>query len=157
MIKIGSGVGAGFVLNGRPFEGQHYGAGEIGHLVVDPSGPQCECGHRGCLETFLAVPNIVAALRQEDADHSTVLGDAADRLGVALAGLVSILDVGHIIVSGPRAILGEPFCANAAKSLRSRCLESVAESVDVAYTSLGDNGVLLGAAALVLSKELGVA
>lgn len=157
VIRIGSGVGAGFVLNGRPFEGEHLGAGEIGHLVVDPNGAQCQCGHRGCLETFLAIPNILSALANDRAQPASILGEAARWLGVALAGIVSILDVRHIIVSGPQSILGDNFCIDAVASMHDRCLGSVGRSVDVRYTSLGDNGVLLGAGALVLSNELGVA
>lgn len=157
VIRIGSGVGAGLILNGRPFEGQHAGAGEIGHLVVDRAGPLCRCGHRGCLETFLSEPHLHAALNAPGASREGVIAAAAERLGVALASLVSILDLGDIIVSGPRELLGETFCSQATASLQQRCLQSISGAVDVRYSELGGDGVLLGAAALVLSKELGVA
>lgn len=156
-IKIGSGVGAGFVVNGRPLEGKHFGAGEIGHLVVDPSGPLCRCGHRGCLETFVATRRIEAALAVEGADAASVRANAAERLGFALSAVVAILDLDHIVISGPILVLGEDFCEIAAASLRSRCLESVAESVSLSFTALGDDVVMLGASGLVLSQELGVA
>jgi predicted NBD/HSP70 family sugar kinase len=157
VIKIGSGVGAGFVLGGLPYRGEHSGAGEIGHLVVDVEGPPCRCGHRGCLETFVAVPNIEAALAEQGAEPTAVRHAAAGRLGVALAAIVAILDIDHVLVSGPRDLLGADFCDVAADSLRERCLQSTAASVCVAYSSLGGDVVLLGAAGLVLSQELGVA
>ena len=156
-VKIGSGVGAGFILNGQPFRGEHSGAGEIGHLVVDPAGPKCRCGHYGCLETFVTSPNIEEALAQPDSDPDAVRNGAAERLGIALAAIVAILDIDQILVSGPRRLLGDKFCEHATASLRTRCLDSVAESVNVSYTSLGDDVILLGAAGLVLSQELGVA
>ena len=157
VVKIGSGVGAGFVLNGLPYRGEHAAAGEIGHLVVDAEGPLCRCGHRGCLEAFLAVPNIEAALDEQGAEPTTVRRAAASRLGVALAAIVSILDIDHVLISGPRDLLGDGFCEAATNSLRRRCLQSTAASVCVAYSALGDDVVLLGAAGLVLSQELGVA
>ncbi len=157
VVKIGSGVGAGFVLNGQPYGGEHASAGEIGHLVVADDGPRCRCGHRGCLETFVAVPSLENALAESGASAAEVRIDAAERLGVALAAIVAILDLDLIVIAGPRRLLGDDFCANASKSLRSRCLESVAESVTVRFTSLDDDVVLLGAASLVLSQELGVA
>jgi len=157
VVKIGSGVGAGFVLNGQPYGGEHAGAGEIGHLVVADDGPLCRCGHHGCLETFVAASSLEIALGAPDANVTAVRRDAAERLGVALAAIVAILDLDHIVIAGPRRLLGDDFCDAASVSLRARCLESVAESVTVRYTSLGDDVVLLGAASLVLSQELGVA
>jgi predicted NBD/HSP70 family sugar kinase len=157
VVKIGSGVGAGYVLNGQPYEGERAGAGEIGHLVVAEDGPLCRCGHHGCLETFVAASFLEIALGAPDANVTAVRHDAAQKLGVALAAIVAILGLDHIVIAGPRRLLGEDFCDSASESLRARCLESVAESVTVSYTLLGDDVVLLGAASLVLSQELGVA
>lgn len=156
LIRIGSGVGAGLVLNGRSFVGEHAGAGEIGHLVVDVDGPRCSCGHDGCLETYLALPNLTRAMDASD-DADEVRRGAAERLGVALAAVVAILDIDHILIAGPEDVLGPDFCDGATAGLRRRCLDSVAESVSVRFTSLGRDIVLLGAAGVVLSQELGVA
>jgi predicted NBD/HSP70 family sugar kinase len=151
VVKIGSGVGAGFVLNGRPFHGERAAAGEIGHLVVEPGGPLCECGHRGCLETFVATPRLLAA-----SDGPAARRAAAERLGVALSSIVAILDIDEILISGSRELLGDDFCELATTSLRRRCLETVAASVSVRYTALGEDIVMLGAVGLVLNQELGV-
>ncbi|MGH1493603.1 MAG: ROK family transcriptional regulator, partial [Acidimicrobiales bacterium] len=157
VVQIGSGVGAGFVLNGQPYEGQHAGAGEIGHLVVDADGPLCRCGHHGCLETYVALPSISAALQEGNADHGAVRQAAAEKLGVALAAIVAILDIDHILIAGPGELLGEHFCDDVLASLRTRCLDNVSKSVSVRFTPLGADIVLLGAAGVVLSQELGVA
>jgi predicted NBD/HSP70 family sugar kinase len=157
VVKMGSGIGAGFVLNGQLYQGQHSGAGEIGHLVVDADGPDCRCGHRGCLEAFVSAPRIIDALAANGADATSVLEDAAERLGIALAAIVAILDIDHVLVSGPRDLLGDDFCDVATDHLRNRCLAATARSVSVRYSALGDDAVLLGAASLVLSQELGVA
>ena len=58
VIKIGHGVGAGFILGGHLFQGDGFGAGEIGHICVLEGGPQCRCGNFGCLETIVSNPAI---------------------------------------------------------------------------------------------------
>ncbi len=51
-IRIGTGIGAGIVLNGTIYEGSNGNAGEIGHITIEPNGPRCKCGNRGCLEVL---------------------------------------------------------------------------------------------------------
>ena len=51
-IRIGTGIGAGIILNGAIYEGSNGNAGEIGHVTVEPNGPKCRCGNRGCLEAL---------------------------------------------------------------------------------------------------------
>ncbi len=73
VIKVGRGIGAGIVLNGRLFHGETFGAGEIGHVVVVEDGEPCRCGHTGCLETVAGVRAIVAqaqALAARDPDSA---------------------------------------------------------------------------------------
>ena len=60
-IKVGRGIGAGLVLDGELFGGDGYGAGEIGHVVVEPDGAECHCGRFGCLETVASAPAILRA------------------------------------------------------------------------------------------------
>jgi predicted NBD/HSP70 family sugar kinase len=62
-IKVGQGIGAGIVLHGQPFSGDEYGAGEIGHVVVEENGLPCKCGNAGCLETVASVGSIVYRAR----------------------------------------------------------------------------------------------
>lgn len=62
-LKVGQGIGAGIVLDGWLFTGDAYGAGEIGHLVVDEYGLPCKCGNIGCLETVANIPAIVYRAR----------------------------------------------------------------------------------------------
>ncbi|HSS57753.1 MAG TPA: ROK family transcriptional regulator, partial [Solirubrobacteraceae bacterium] len=63
-LRLSAGIGAGLVINGRPFRGARGIAGEIGHVLVDPQGPICRCGNRGCLETFVAGPALCELLRR---------------------------------------------------------------------------------------------
>ena len=57
-VFIGEGVGGGLVLNGEPYRGDSGNAGEFGHLVIDPKGPPCYCGNRGCLGQYLSLGSL---------------------------------------------------------------------------------------------------
>ncbi len=63
MIALGTGVGGGVLLDGKLITGTHYGAGEIGHMVLDPQGPECTCGSRGCLEAWAGSVGVLRSAR----------------------------------------------------------------------------------------------
>ncbi len=63
-ITISTGVGGGWILNGRPWRGHESMAGEFGHMRVDPNGPACVCGSHGCVERLAAGPNIALRARE---------------------------------------------------------------------------------------------
>ena len=126
-IKVGRGIGAGLVLDGELFGGDGDGAGEIGHIVVEPDGAECHCGRFGCLETVASAPAILRAAaaaglpatsrspswqpRPQPATRprwpsSRAAGRA---LGTAVANLIGILDVRDIVLHGSVTVLGEPW------------------------------------------------
>jgi predicted NBD/HSP70 family sugar kinase len=179
VVKVGVGIGAGIVVDGRLFRGDRPGAGEIGHVRVVEDGAECTCGNRGCLETVASVPSILrdAARRagRPDADVSALPWDlheleaelgpqptreavaaAGRHLGTVLASLVAILDVHQIAIevelAGAEGIVFEAVRAEVAE----RILPSIASVVEFSETSHGSDLVLAGAAAMVLGEELGV-
>ena len=162
VIMIGSGVGAGFILNNQPFKGLHSAAGEIGHLVVDPNGPLCRCGNRGCVETFVALPAFAELIAngQDTVDVEqleTLRRSAGHHLGIALAAVVASVGVDTFFIAGGDELLGPDFCHYVTETVKQRCLAAAAESLQVNYTSLGEHIVLRGAGSLVVSRQLGVA
>ena len=150
LVKIGHGVGAGLVLDGHLVVGDRFAAGEIGHVVVDPDGATCACGRIGCLETAVAAPRL---RRGNDRERQA----GGRRLGEALAPVVSALNLREIVLSGPLDVLDESFRAAALDAIRERTMPAVGDNVDIRLSSLGEDDVLLGAAMLVLDRELGVA
>lgn len=86
MIALGTGVGGGVVLDGKLHLGRHHGAGEIGHTVLDPEGPTCACGNRGCLEAYagsvglLARARTVAAELPDEAPFARLVADRGNGL-----------------------------------------------------------------------------
>lgn len=159
LVKVGRGVGSGLLASGRPMRGARHAAGEIGHVTVGTDGgPACACGKNGCLEAWLSEPALAARLAAaSDADaRSGILRDAGERLGIALAPVVGVLDLSEIVLSGPPELLDGPLAEATLETLRARTLAQFAESVRVRMTRQGQDIVLRGAAVMVLSGQLGV-
>jgi predicted NBD/HSP70 family sugar kinase len=157
LVRIGQGVGAGLLVDGHLVVGDGFAAGEIGHVVVDERGEACACGRRGCLETAVAVPLVRARLAGRDgAGAATVLRGAGRRLGIALAPVVGALNLREIVLSGPDDLLDGPFREAALRAIAARTMPALGSNVELRMSALGDDGVVLGAATLVLNGELGV-
>lgn len=183
VIKIGRGIGSGIILNGQPYFGDGYGAGEIGHVVVEENGRPCSCGNYGCLETTtstrailrkaskqgesqpesllgqelpLTWENLISALDAGDPVAHCVVQRVGEFLGVALANLVATLNIHRIVIAGRVNQLGEAFIDSAMNEARRRTLPSMVDDTQVSYTELGSDIVILGCSAMVLKQELGV-
>jgi predicted NBD/HSP70 family sugar kinase len=166
-LKVSTGIGAGLVVGGRLFRGAGGTAGEIGHTMIDETGPICRCGSRGCLETMAAGPAIVELLRPslgEDLTAEGVLeraangdpgckraiGDAGRYIGSALADLCNLVNPERIVVGGSIGASGEVLLEPMRNAVRHRVIPSAGEDVEIVPGALGDRAELLGAVALVL-------
>ena len=148
LVRIGTGVGAGLVVGGALVEGHSWAAGEIGHVIVDPAGPHCACGRACCLETFVAVPRLRCGDRP--------LAAAGTVLGQALAPVVAALNLHEVVLAGPPDLLDGALREALDATIRERVMAGSAGGLVVRMSPLGDDVVLVGAAVLVLSGELGV-
>lgn len=90
-VNVGRGIGAGVIINGEIYRGKQGGAGELGHMTIDPNGPVCPCGNQGCLEAMAAGPAIAAAaIRAVSTGSSTLIRDLVDgKIEAITAELVS--------------------------------------------------------------------
>ena len=159
LVKVGRGVGSGLLAGGQPMRGSRFAAGEIGHVTVGTDGgPGCGCGKVGCLEAWLSVPSLSKRLAEASAPHDRegILRDAGERLGIALAPVVGVLDLSEIVLSGPPELLDGPLAEATVETLRTRTLAQFHDSVRVRMTEQGQDIVLRGAAVMVLSGQLGV-
>jgi glucokinase-like ROK family protein len=178
VIKCEEGLGAGIVLGGQLFRGDHFGAGEIGHVVLTHGGARCRCGNIGCLETMASAAAIVRAARQVangwagderldidgvlaaceagDAGVRQVVDSAARALGLAIAALVGALNVRHIVIAGQVTRLGDIFLDTVRQEVLGRALAALARETRVDYSAIGPQLTALGAAAVLLHEELGV-
>jgi glucokinase len=92
LLTIGTGIGSGFVVDGRLLRGAHGAAAEFGHTVIDPSGPECPCGLRGCLEQYASGTAIARAARNEIAK-----GEAS--MLVKMAGSAQNITARHVALA----------------------------------------------------------
>lgn len=161
-VMLSDGVGAGLILDGRLYEGGGGGAGELGHVTVQPNGLVCRCGNRGCLETVVGTQRLLEALGHTgvqadgtndlvalaERDHpgaQRILVDAGRSVGQALAGPCTVLDPRLIVVGGKNARASAPLIRGIHDAL-SRTLSPLNNrSISVVVGQLGDRAELLGA------------
>jgi predicted NBD/HSP70 family sugar kinase len=179
-IKLGTGIGAGLVLEGHIFRGSSGMAGEIGHMVIDPGGPPCVCGLQGCLTTFIGTPALLAsAERRRAADPSSllpagplqlsqlieavqqgdrlarqVISDAAERLGLAVAGLLNLINPHTVVLGGELATLGDALLHPLRARVQERSVWTAVATSRIVASELGERDVALGAATQVLQAAL---
>jgi predicted NBD/HSP70 family sugar kinase len=168
VIKVGRGIGAGLVLRDQLFGGDGEAAGEIGHVVVDPDGVECHCGRFGCLETVASAPAVLRAsgaasldelarkAADGDPDALSVVRGAGRALGGAIAHLVGALDVRTITMVGTVTSLGDPWMEAIRDEAARRSLAATGQETTILDGGTGEDVTLLGACALLLTRELGL-
>ena len=161
-MVVSTGVGGGIVLDGRLLDGAAGNAGHIGHVIVEPDGRLCGCGARGCLEAEASGTGIRAAT---GATRPRPARDVRRRTGTlvgrAVASVANLLDLRLAVVAGSVALgYGDPFFAAAQDEVDARCRLEFARGARIVPAGLGDEGPLVGAAAVgwrALGVDVGVA
>lgn len=174
VVKVGTGIGAGLILDGRLFHGDGFGAGEIGHISVVENGQQCRCGNLGCLETVASTPAIIksasASARSSEltldalqeafaAGHpaaTQAVLEAGRYLGIAAANLVGTLNVHRIVFLSQLARFGTPLLDVIRQEMSKRVIPTLAQDTEIELIDLRPEMVILGASALLMSQELGL-
>jgi len=98
MVALGTGVGGGVIIDGKLVVGTHFGAGEIGHMNLDPAGPPCTCGGRGCLEAWAGSTGLLR--RAREAAGQGKADDELVRLVARRGELLNTLDLADLASSG---------------------------------------------------------
>jgi glucokinase len=171
-MVVSTGVGGGLILDGRIIEGASGNAGHIGHVVVDPDGPACACGGRGCLEAIACGPALVAWAQSEgwrqgqpDATAKDLAGDGARghlaglaamrragrALGVAIASAAHLCDLEVVSIGGGLSQAGAVLFEPLEETLHAHAKLAFVRQVRVVPAALGRSAGLVGAAALVFA------
>ena len=163
LVMLGEGIGAGLVLDGRPYFGAGGTAGEIGHIEVEPDGTVCRCGRRGCLGTVAGTGPLLALLRPTFGEELTVadalalvqageegprrlIRDAGYAVGRVLAAACNHTNPARIVVGGELAAAGDVLLEGIRVGIDRHALPSAAALVELVPAELGARGPVLGAA-----------
>jgi len=173
-IKVGSGIGAGLIINQQIYGGTTGSAGEIGHLTVDENGPLCACGNHGCLEAFagghaiaaqarklaasskrtqlseksldsISARDVAEAARRGDLTAQEIIKRSGTFIGIAIAGLINLINPGTVIIGGGVAQVGDLLTGPIRQAVRERSLRASEHSVRITTAMLGRRSSLIGA------------
>jgi N-acetylglucosamine repressor len=163
VVNIGRGVGAGLVMNGNLYHGSDDIAGEVGHMTIDLHGDVCECGNRGCLQTFITGPAIARRAQHElsgeqlyelavngDENILSAFKETGEIIGVGLTNLIHIINPEKIVLSGGVTKSKKLILPEIRKTIEERALTPKAKQTAVSISKLGDDATLKGAVALLL-------
>jgi glucokinase len=171
-MVLSTGVGGGLILGGRLIDGASGNAGHVGHIVVEPDGPECTCGGYGCLEAVARGAALVswATERGWQAAGRTVRDLAADAvrghavaraalerggraIGMALASATNLCDLEVIAIGGSISQAGPLLFEPLEEAFRRHAAMDYARGVRVVPAALGQEAGLIGAAALVVAGD----
>jgi glucokinase len=167
-VTVGTGIGAGIILDGQVYRGVDHSHPEIGHHVIDPSGPPCSCGFHGCWESLAAGPAMVAWLERNAPPNDAYRGDlsakkicelarqgdswamlAVDRegryLGLGLANLVTMFVPEVIVLGGSVMKSASLFMDSIRRVIAASCRFVPYKRTELVLASLGENANLIGA------------
>lgn len=179
-VTLGTGVGGGIILDGELWRGIDGSAGEIGHIGVEPTGPACPCGSRGCLEVFASATAIVRMTREaspryprsplhtsENLSAKTVYQSGLEGdelalevfrrmgvyLGIGLASLINIFNPEKIVIGGGVAAGWDLFIQHVREQVAERAFPIPARRAQIVRAECGDDAGLLGAAHIAFTKQ----
>lgn len=177
-IKVATGIGAGLIIDGRIFRGSGGVAGEIGHTAIDPNGPPCICGLRGCLATFIGTPALLQRAKEElrasgsnrpapsnidELVHAALDGDplfvdlirhAGEKLGVGIANMLNLLNPEMVILGGGIARAEDLLLNSVRETIAGLSLPVSIRNAEIRTTSLNEWGIAVGGATLALEAAL---
>ncbi len=167
-VTVGTGIGVSVILDGKVYRGADGYHPEIGHLIIDPSGPQCSCGARGCWESLAAGPAMMTWLKENSpAPYASVILNAreicaraedsdewarraVDReayyLGLGLANLITAFAPEAIVLGGSVMKSAHLFMDGMREVIRQNCRLVPSDRVVIALASLGADAGVIGAA-----------
>ena len=149
-LSVGTGIGAGIVVNGRLLSGGMGNAGHIGHIIAEPGGRSCRCGGQGCLEAYLSVPAIEAETGRGVAfAPQNIIERNAQYLGRALASVAAVVDPSLCVIGGSVVgAWGRPFLDRVREEFEARSRLQFTREMEIRAATLGGSGPLIGAAAV---------
>jgi N-acetylglucosamine repressor len=165
VINMKHGIGSGILINGRLFQGDGGGAGEIGHVVFQGNNELCSCGKHGCLETIASARAILKKLNLKSLDEAReayetgnknavrVVNSAAHHLGMVLGNLIGTLNIHRIVLTGDMTQFGPAWLDAVNEAMRNAVLARMSEETRLELGTLDYRACILGASAFLLLDD----
>jgi len=157
-LTLGTGVGGVIAIDGRVHQGHDGTGGELGHQTIEPDGPWCGCGNRGCLEAFARADQVAAACGAGTAEEAIALARAGDRraldgiaqvgryLGIGIANMVVVISPDRVVIGGGISAAGDLLFPHIWAELRRRVTITSLDPVRIVAAELGTLAGAIGAA-----------
>ncbi len=171
-ISIEIGVGCGLMINGRIYTGNAYHAGEFGHMTVQPEGPICRCGNRGCWEIYVSndtaiklynehspikiksYEDFLDLIRDNDQPALNVLEIIVKYLGIGIANLVNGLNPEMVIIGGKITEIKNLIHHQLLKQIKDHCLDKTFSGLTLEFSKLDNKATVMGMAGLVIEHVM---
>jgi predicted NBD/HSP70 family sugar kinase len=180
LLSLGVGLGAGVFIHGGIYRGMGY-ASEIGHMIIDPAGPRCNCGSHGCLESFVSgyalenrvrraidegvysslnkldtvtAKEIIEAAEKGDKFAFGAVTDMAERLGVGVANVINIFHPERVVLAGGLSNAGELLTRPIQQIVRSTALSTHAQGCEIIVSPLDEYSAAMGMTDIMTSWVL---
>jgi glucokinase len=170
-LTLGTGVGGGLIINNSLYRGKDNAAGEIGHLPLNEYGPVCGCGSQGCLEAYVGNARILKVARKlfgpkitleevsqlaqgKNARAVKFWDEVGKKLGLALSGIVNLLNLDAIVIGGGVSSAGRVLFKSVKKTIFLRAMSVQAKRVRIFNAKLGNDAGMIGAGYLVRERLL---
>ena len=177
-VKLAYGIGSGFILRGEIYRGASGIAGEMGHISINPEGPECVCGQRGCLATYvggealetramellertagtrlrrddLSLSKLEESALKDDPIAIQLYSEVTGHLSQAIKGWINMMNPSRIILGGSMARLGDRLTQPIQESINAAALLSSVASTPIRVGELGELAESVGAATLALEE-----
>ncbi len=157
-LTLGTGVGGVLAIDGRVHQGHDGTAGEIGHQTIDPDGPWCGCGNRGCVEAYARADQIAAACGTATAEEAVRVARAGNEraiaglrdvgryLGIGIANMITVVSPDRIVLGGGVAAAGDLLFEPIRAEIRRRVTTTSIDEVTLVPAELGTWAGAIGAA-----------
>jgi len=157
-LTLGTGVGGVLAIDGRVHQGHDGTAGEIGHQTIDPDGPWCGCGNRGCLEAYCRADQLAAACGTVTAEEAVRAAEAGDEraaqgvadwgryLGIGIANMITVISPDKVVLGGGVAQAGELVFGPIRAEIARRVKTTAPDQVQLVAAELGTWAGSMGAA-----------
>lgn len=157
-FTLGTGIGGVIAVDGRVHQGHDGTAGELGHQTIEPDGPWCGCGNRGCLEAFARADQIAAACGTATAEEAVARARAGDPqavdgiarigryLGIGIANAITLITPDRVVIGGGIAAAADLLVEPIRAELRLRVRTTALDRVQIVTAELGTWAGAIGAA-----------